>query len=432
MSSSKLSELIINEAITGIDNQKVFNFNIFDCYYLHDHFEFWDKLSDDVKLFFETETGRVSFRYDERYKSSGIILRMVTIPSEIYHIFITGQVINGYKIFMRVRNQTPELFLDSEVSWKIGHEETRASSFRALTSHTDIIIFTQVDCSVNISPSIFSITELNIIPDCLMSKGYIEGPTGSQGITGVQGSQGISGNEVPGQIGSIGPEGFQGLIGSQGLIGLFGNQGPEGQIGLVGQASVQAGSSGLRGRLGPTGIMGSIGPIGSQGIVGQQGLKGPTGLIGQTGPIGPQGPTGPIGTTGPVGPSGPEGFVIGDNVIPGTSFISWFRSAALIASTQIAWQKTGNIVTLVIPGFISGPSTISAGLVATLPVEVHTSNDKNLKIPTIISIDGTINQVALLVGPTTLTILKDIDGAANFTAFESIEVFTMTIQYLGI
>lgn len=429
---SELPITLIEQALSGSENQLEFNFNIFDCYDLHEHWNFWDKITDEVQL--TKNENRVSFRYDDRFKSSGIILRMTTIPSEIYHLFITGQVINGYQVFLRVRNRNPVLYLSPEITWKIGHEETRTACFRALSHHTDIIIFTDVNCSINLSPFVFTISSMHIIPDCLMSKGFISGPTGVVGTQGLQGAQGPSGGEIGGPQGVTGMTGSQGAIGNQGSVGDVGSQGDQGALGLVGEASMTLGFQGLQGAQGESGIIGPLGPMGPQGFQGLAGFMGIMGDMGFMGNVGMQGFMGFPGPMGPQGVTGPQAFIDGGNVNRGGEFISFSRGITpVVASVFIYYQITGDSVTVRIPPFITGPSTPAAALTALISAPLNTSVGKQVRYPVTISVDGVERTVAMDIGPGAINIYADISGLAGvFGALQTIETRNMTFTYLAI
>lgn len=421
---------------------KLFNFNVHGSYYLPDHLKYWDRCNDKTELILDYNAGKVAFKYFDPREKGGIILRMQTIPSEIYHLFLTGQVVNGDFVTFRVVNTEPEFFLSPEITWKIGHEEVRTVCFRALSNKTHLIIKTNVDCFLNYAPYSFIIHSLDIIPDANMCKGYIEGP---QGLTGSQGPVGAAGNDpdfaASGPEGETGPDGITGDIGNQGRRGFIGPIGIQGTVGPIGPPGSESGNTGPPGPTGVQGIMGPMGPLGSQGPIGPLGLIGDFGTIGSAGPPGATGTLGIDGPQGPTGYLGPPGLNLGDNITTGSFSGSWSRGGVgPVGPVTMNWQKVGDVVTLHSPAFPfpSLPVPGSAALVFNnpLPLEIRTQVQQQSWFTTIIEDNGGTGPAAPFVetvfqlgGPAGIIIYKS-GVLDSFFPGDTVDVFpAVTLTY---
>lgn len=410
----------------------LFNFNTHHCYTLPEHFMYWEPCNDQTELILDE--GKVGFSYDESREAGGIVLKMQTIPSEVYHLFLTGQVINGDKVIMRVMNPEPEINLSPEIVWKIGGPETRSVCFRALSSKTNLVIKTNVECDLDFAPYCFIVHALEIIPDCLICKGYIEGPQGITGAQGPPGAPGISPSPGPQGIeGTAGPTGSTGMIGPSGPIGSQGPTGLSGGIGTVGAPNDQPGPQGPIGSPGDQGIVGSIGPLGPQGAPGPQRSIGAVGSQGPQGLDGPDGPIGLEGVQGSQGPAGSPGLVVGDNVTTGSFFGLWTRNGLDVVGILFEWQRTEQVVTLLSPGFTSfpigvivSPLPLNAG---PLPVEIQTLVFQESWFPITINLNGSDIETAIKIGgPSAITIYRSLafDG---FLGTDTVIVPSISLTY---
>ena len=91
----------------------IFNFNENDTFELTNDEDilYFRPLTPDTQLILNQVNNTVAFHYNNSRTPGGIFVRLGTIPSEVYHIFITGQTIIGNEIDMWVQNNCPELNL---------------------------------------------------------------------------------------------------------------------------------------------------------------------------------------------------------------------------------------------------------------------------------------------------------------------------------
>lgn len=354
----------INKPYYGDANTRIFNFNTYQCYdsSLDGHLSYFDVLDCDATIYVDKKAKTLAWGTNIPRKETGVQLRLSTIPGVVYHIFFTGQLTMGNQVFMRIKNRNPILYLTREVTWKIGDQETESVCFRALSHQTDLIMFTDKDCVQDLAPFAFTIFHLNIIPECFMCKGYVEGPPGLSGPQGEPGVVGQPGITFTGPSGPTGPSGVEGPTGS---LGPQGSDGPIGPIGPIGPPGVQGQQQGNQGPVGRTGQFGFGGQIGALGPTGVQGGIGPRGnpadgMALGPGPDGVTGPTGPQGDPGDIGPTGPAN---GGEVSSGSFVIEFVRNPPgpppdppepVLVTTSIEYDQIGNQVTITILGFVVG------------------------------------------------------------------------------
>ena len=211
----------VNEAFSGDISPRLFNFNLNSCFdsTTDGHLEFIEVLTTDANIFLDKKAKTLAWGTKVPRVETGIQLRLSTVPGVVYHVFCTGQLFLGNKVFLRIKNRNPIIYLSQEVTWKIGNDESKSFCFRALSHQTDLIIFTPTDCVQPLAPFGFTLKYLSIIPDCIMCKGYIEGPTGLPGPAGPAGPEGNPGHSAKGTTGAIGSTGTLGPSGSTGPLG---------------------------------------------------------------------------------------------------------------------------------------------------------------------------------------------------------------------
>lgn len=393
--TEKVTELVTQLSVTT-DN-KIFNFNLHECFELKKHLTFIGPLTDDVQLVLDIQNGTVGWSVNKPFVVTGIILKMETIPSAIYHVFITARTLFGSKIMMRIRNHEPEMFLTSQTTWKIGTEETHSVCFRALSNQTELIIFNDIDGDIPLNPFAFTMNNLTIIPDCFMCQGYMTGPTGITGPTGPIGPTGPHGLEFPGPTGPTGQTGPTG-IGQIGPQGLIGNQGPQGFNGPMGLSS---------------NIIGTQGPQGLDGFIGMGGAIGNNGMLGFTGNQGMPGYSGNGG-----------GF-----------YMNWTRgNAAVVATTLITYRKVGDRVTLNIPTFVVNAGGINSTLNSTnnFPLIIRTSISDFYYLTGIAVINSVATTVLYKIGPNSITIYKTLDSTSFYLNTDDITIPSQSFTYLAL
>lgn len=422
-----ISNLVV-KSISGDPDDKIFNFNLHECFNLHQHLTYIDRLTKDVHLVLDEMNGTLAWGTNVPRKETGIILRMETIPSLIYHLFIKGKTIYGTQVMMRIRNHLPEIYLSPELVWKIGAEETKTVCFRALSHQTDLIMFTDTDCALPLVPFAYTMTMLNIIPDCIICKGFIEGPTGpggNQGPVGLTGPDGFIG--ATGVEGPTGPDGVDGPVGSAGPQGSTGPIGPIGAFGPFGEPGSDLGPTGAQGRTGPFGFMGAIGSMGTSG---DAGLVGPPGAAGFSGTAGFPGNQGSTGAQGPVGIIGPQG-AFGVDPVNGSYISSWNRGGPALAITTITYQIIGNQVTLTVPEFTAGATLLNSPIngSSNLPAEIQTGGSDFVFFPMLVLIDGSPTMVSFRVGPIQLIIFGALDAGGLFANTVNVDIPTQSFTY---
>lgn len=403
--------------MSTINPNLIFNFNLNECFSLSgnpQNIRYFQPLNNVTQVVGDPNNGIIGFRYNNSKNPGGLILKLGTIPGEVYHIFITGQVVIGNLVQMRVKNNCPEINLYCPQQWQMGCAEVRTMCFIPIGHQTDLTFSTDTHCFCNLAPYEFLISSLDIIPDSLMCQGYIEGPTGATGATGPLGPRGrvgpASGTPI---VGFIGPPGPQGL---QGFQGALGPQGARGNINI----------------LGPLGPPGERGPDNFQ-----PGPTGPTGIAGSVGPLGTGGTIGIIGPTGPTGVSSFRTSGSSPNVIIGTVLVSWFRGSntAVANNVVLSYQVTRSVVNLRILQFVSVGSTVNgipvqAALTSqTLPADIRTSSGSESYFPCIIQVNGVTKQSAIKIGPQTITIYSDIQRSTAFLYDAVVFIPTQTFVY---
>lgn len=408
--TQKITEMVTQLAVKNTDNQpdnKLFNFNLHECFELKHHLTFFNQLTDTTQLVLDIPNGTLGWSTNSNNTNlNGIILQMETIPSFVYHVFITGRTLFGSKIIMRISNHTPELYLTSPSIWKIGTEETHSVCFRALSNRTDLILFTDPSFAFDkqllsnhcypLNPFAFTMNNLTIIPDNFMCQGYMTGPTGATGPTGPIGPTGPDGLNFPGPTGTTGPTGPLG-IGNQGVQGAEGNRGLQGFNGSIGAVSTITGPQGLQGLLGFNGISGAIGNL---GLVGYDGYQGPTGYDG----------------------------------IEGSFNVNWTRGDdTVIATTLLSYKKVGLQVTLTIPTFTSNP-VISNGTLNSsnnFPTPIRTNISLFFYVLGIAIINSVATTMLFKIGPDSIIIYKTLESTSYFVSSDTIVIPTQSFTYLS-
>jgi hypothetical protein len=399
---------------TTINPTLVFNFNLNQVFNSTENIVFFQPINAETQVLVNPNTGLVGFRYGNSKVPGGLILKMATIPGEIYHIFTTGQVIVGNTVQMKVRNPCPEIHLGCDVSWLIGAEEVRSICFQALGNLTDVIFTTDKQCFCNLAPYEYLIQNMTIIPDTYMCQGYIKGTTGPTGHVGATGVQGVQGVTTTGQQGFIGPPGPQGTVGSHGFQGTVGKSG-------------------------------NIGGIGAPGIMGAQGPRnfqaGPTGTIGIGGSIGTVGVVGPQGGVGPQGVQGVQAYrTTGNsiNVITGSTVLSWFRggSSPVAINVLINYQQILNYVIIEIQQFVCIGSTVGGVPVSScltsesMPAAIRPTIGNESYFSCLITVNGvTINSV-IQIGPAIMTIFSSLQLECDFAIDDVVFFPTQSFEYL--
>ena len=384
----------------------IFNFNIFACFKLSEHMSFILPQSKNTELLLDMNQGIVAFKHHDSRNAGGIILRMGTIPSEIYHVFITGQLLLGDKTSMVIRNNSPVLNLAPTRLWQMGCEEVRTVCFTALGHRTDLLITTNVHCFSNTAPYEFIITQLDILPDSLMCQGFIKGITGNIGLTGAVGSIGSQGIDVVGSTGSTGstaPLGPQGLVGPSGPPGLNGVIGSIGGIGPLGVPGTVRGETGV------------IGPAGSGGGMGLMGVLGPTGFVGLT------------------GSQGSAGFIVGQNVFSSAISLSWTRGTNVtVAFSILNINITGEIVTVRLNAFVSiGIAGVNACLQSiSLPSQIRTAVNRDSYFPCILEVNGVSVESVINIGPSVIRIFSDVTLNCLFLPTDVVLFATQVFTYI--
>tara|TARA_R100001163_G_scaffold65354_1_gene62239 strand:+ start:1881 stop:3215 length:1335 start_codon:yes stop_codon:yes gene_type:complete len=423
----------VNQPTSGDITPRIFNFNFEQCYDSNQdgHLEFFEVLDTNSTIYLDKKSKTLAWGTNIPRVQTGIQLRMSTIPGQIYHLFCTAQLFLGNKIFMRVKNRNPVLFLSRAVTWKIGDSQTETVCFRALSHETNLIFITDVDCVVSLAPFGHTLTNLTIIPDCYMCKGYIEGPTGLPGPQGAIGVQGEMGTAETGPVGPIGP------LGPVGAVGMTGPQGPDGEAGEIGPIGVQGevgtalGPQGDVGIIGASGINGFIGPPGERGDVGEQGPQGVPGVDnGFTGGIGPTGDMGFTGMAGSIGPMGPLG---GDSE-SGSFVLGFNRGGPISAFVDIQYRIIGRVCTLFLPEFIQGAQLFSGPINSeVMPMQVRPTNTINLTTIIIFTqanppLPPTARLVPVQITPGIIIIFRDFTYN-SFNNFDDVEIPTTTLTY---
>jgi len=356
----------INKPYYGEANTRIFNFNTHQCYdsTIDGHLGYFDVLDCDTTIYVDNKAKTLAWGTNIPRKETGVQLRLSTIPGVVYHMFFTGQLTLGNQVFLRIKNRNPIIYLSSEITWKIGDQESKTACFRALSHQTDLIIFTDTDCVQDLAPFAFTVFHLTIIPECYMCKGYIEGPPGLAGPQGAPGVSGTPGITFTGPSGPIGPSGIEGPTGSTGPQGALGLTGPQGPVGPVGVQGIQPGPDGSQGPTGPYGFFGAVGalgPTGAQGSVGPIGTPAPGVGLGP-GPDGETGDPGPMGDLGHIGPTGPTN----SGTITSGSFMIAFRRDVpgppqpALGVTTVFYEKIGSEVTLKVCEFTVGAGGASS------------------------------------------------------------------------
>ena len=407
---------------------KLFNFNVYPCYSLSSHPHCLEVLHSDPQVTHADQ--KIAFKHFNTNTRGGLILRMQTIPSTVYHLFLNGQLVNGDQINFRVFNPHPTINLSPEVTIKIGEQDSRSICFRALSAKTNLIISTPKSC-LDFAPYSFILHSLEIIPDCLICKGIIEGPTGPIGF------QGNPGVQLP--AAATGFNGVTGGIGSIGSTGPSGATGPAGNLGFLGPFGPPSDPSALVGNTGPVGFTGSGGAIGSVGPVGSAGPVGTPGGAGTVGPAGSTGSDGPVGSpgdTGITGPQGDNGVLV--NTTLGTFTGTWSRSGESPAGATFNWERVGNRVTLNMSAFSSVPSggevfvsplflVVDSGDFL-LPPEIRPAagNQGFFSIPIIVN--GSPQEAIIQIGPGNL-ILYNSPINPSFAPSDVVDVPELTKTY---
>lgn len=389
--------------------ENIYNFNLNEVFDLTQDYRYFKPLTPETIVATDPDTGTVAFRYNNSKTPGGVILKMATIPGEVYHVFLTGQLNIGNVVGMIIKNQCPEINLAQTKIWHIGCQEVQTACFTPISHQTDLILTTDTQCFCNYAPYEFYILGLSIIPDTLMCQGYILGTQGQQGTQGIQGTQGLQGTQS-----AVGQQGSQGLPGPQGSKGSQGPQGIKGSTGIIGQ-------------FGPTGTAGTQNPIaGPQGIAGDTGIQGPMGQLGTVGPIGSQGLQGFQGN---------PGYVLDTNVFIGSTFYSsWTRgTAAQVAiNVPINYQITAQSTTLKIGQFVStGSGFVTSCLSSdTLPSPIRTSPSRETTLPCLIIVNGISKKSAIQLGPVTITIYSDEQLSCGFLFNDIVFFPEQTFTYL--
>jgi len=389
----EITRLITETATRSVSenpDDRIFNFNLNECFELKHNMRFFTPLTNDAELIYDHQNSTLAWSTNVPLAETGIILRMETIPSSVYHVFIKASTLLGPKLIMRVRNRTPELNLTTESVWKIGTEETHSVCFRALTNETDLVIINEVDCCLPVVPFAFIMNNLTIIPDCFMCQGFLLGPTGPTGFTGQSpfgpsGPQGLEGPQGP--LGT----GDQGFIGFQGFTGATGNKG------IRGTTSTITGSQGAQGAIGFAGISGAIGANGVDGFQGSQGLQGYSGT-------------------------------------QGTFVVSWTvgsNTSVPVATSNITYEKIGLSVTLTVPTFIVGMLGTNSALNGSMnfPSEIRTTTNKFMYLPGLIYVNATAMSNTFQLGPNRIIIYKTLDPTSFFSGTDYINIPTQTFTY---
>lgn len=372
----------------------IFNFNLIPSFTLSEHMNYFRPLSD-TDLFVDPIHNLLSFQYCKARTSGGIKIKLATIPSEIYHIYVTGQLIIGDYVHMTIENHGPIINLDKPKKWKMGSNEVKTLCFTALTHQTILSFTTNKSCFIDNSPYEFLLSQLDIIPDTLSCQGYIKGTTGPTGITGPIGIIGPIGNEVIGNIGPIGITGPQGDKGEEGSTGSEGLIGGVGSIGGIGPDGMQSSVRGPAGDPGIQGVMGAIGPIGFEGISGSKGIQGNQGI---------------------------PAYRIGDNVIIDQFQLFWTRGGPIIGINTATFEKISNLIILRLSGFACVGSIgfdFSCLNSTSLDNTIRTLEFRNSYFPAIVQVGTTVDNlvtrnVTIEIGPAIIIIYSDINQNCEF------------------
>lgn len=357
----------------------IFNFAINDAFYLSQDASY-------VTAFPGTEmvigvNNVVGFIVNKNIKQGGVFIKLGTVPSDTYHVFVTGKLLLGSRVEMNIYNVDPEMRLSQPQTWFMSTSNNlKTVSFKALTYQTIITFKTYEDICLNYSPFEFILSQLTILSDQIILPGYFDAPTGPVGPTGPQGIA------IPGPTGPTGPTGW---------------------------ASMIVGPTGLEeGPVGPTGEPGKIGKIGKIGYAGEQG------------PMGPEGIMGPPGVRGAAGPTGPSTDVILDL----TQQVDWFRGSLLVLeNSPIYYQKTNDQVVLSIDAFSFFNADPTNGILNSSILPADIQSPITIRYPCIIELNG-VNVQSVLDISNKIFIYKNL-SLNRFLSTDSVGFPMQTFTY---